>query len=124
MRCSKWAGLMERRTKMQVVLVVSKGHPMKWIAIFVSMLVGGYAFAQGGSGGSATGGTSANSASPGGAAGTNVTGTTQTSQGNTYGNSATGSQTEGTNRNPTNSVNDNSVPQNTGNPGIQSGKVK
>jgi hypothetical protein len=28
------------------------------------------------------------------------------------------------NRNPTNSVNDNSVPQTTGNPGIQSGKVK
>ncbi|MFL6825030.1 MAG: hypothetical protein ACJ8E2_01055, partial [Bradyrhizobium sp.] len=62
--------------------------------------------------------------SPGGAAGTSVNRTTQTNQGSAYGNNANGSQTEGTNRNPTNSVNDNSVSQTTGNPGIQTGKVK
>jgi hypothetical protein len=103
---------------------LSKGQPMKMIAILLSMLVGGFAFAQGGAGGSATGGASNNSASPGGTAGTNVNGTNQTNQGNSYGNTASGPQTEGTNRNPTNSINDNSVSQTTGNPGIQSGKVK
>jgi hypothetical protein len=104
--------------KLGLFLGLSKGRPMKLIAILLSMLVGGFAFAQGGAGGSNS------SASPGGAAGTNVNGTNQTNQHSSYGNSASGSQTEGTNRNPTNSINDNSVPQTTGNPGIQSGKVK
>src|SRR3982751_2140368 len=97
----------------------AKGQRMKLIAILLSILLGGFAFAQtGAGGGSASGGTSRSSASPGGAAGTNVNGTVQTNQGNSYGNSAAGSQTEGANRNPTNSVNDNSVPQTTGNPEI------
>ena len=94
-----------------------------WLAS-VSLLFAGFAFAQTGDRGSATGGTPTSSASPGGAAGTSVNGTTQTNQGSAYGNNANGSQTEGTNRNPTNSVNDNSVSQTTGNPGIQTGKVK
>src|SRR5215208_6035847 len=78
--------------------VYRKGQPMKLIAILLSMLVGGFAFAQGGAGGSNS------SASPGGTAGTNVNGTNQTNQDSSYGNSASGSQTEGTNRNPTNSI--------------------
>jgi len=105
-------------------MALARGQPMKLAAILLSLLFAGFAFAQTGDRGSATGGTPTSSASPGGAAGTSVNGTTQTNQGSAYGNNANGSQTEGTNRNPTNSVNDNSVSRTTGNPGIQTGKVK
>jgi len=105
-------------------MALAKGPFMKLPAILLSLLFAGSAFAQPGDRGSATQDTPTSSASPGGTAGNRVNGTTQTNQGSTSGNNANGPQTEGMNRNPTNSVNDNSVPQTTGNPGIQSGKVK
>jgi hypothetical protein len=112
------SGWLERDSSAPVVPDPSKGHPMRILAMILGVLFGSYSFALAQSTSSSGNPPAAGQPTSGGTAASTETNTVGTNSGATL--NAAGPQRG----NPTNALNVNRVAPTTGNPLIQSGKVK